>query len=95
MQEAVDREEKLAYKVGEDGDARYRVLETLAQAISGRRQEAIAGRAASGIEKEWEGDEEFYIGIDDAKCSIGWCPKETATGAAWPRSWCFWMLIAP
>lgn len=83
MQEAVDREEKLAYKVGEDGDARYRVLETLAQAISGRRQEAIAGRAASGIEKEWEGDEEFYIGIDDANRHeyAELAQKPTASGA--------------
>jgi hypothetical protein len=47
-------------------EKRLKVLETLAQSIAARRSEAIMGRASSGIEKEWEGDEEFYIGIDDA-----------------------------
>ena len=31
-----------------------------------KRKEAIAGRIASGIETEWQEDEEHYQGIDDA-----------------------------
>lgn len=34
--------------------------------LQGKRREAIAGRAASGIETEWTEDEEHYQGIDDA-----------------------------
>lgn len=34
--------------------------------LQGKRREAIAGRAASGIEEEWTEDEEHYQGIDDA-----------------------------
>lgn len=36
------------------------------QALLGKRQEAISGRVASGIETEWLEDEEHYQGIDDA-----------------------------
>lgn len=34
--------------------------------LLGKRREAIAGRAGSGIEEEWTEDEEHYQGIDDA-----------------------------
>lgn len=64
-------------------DKRRQVLDTLAQSICGRRAEAIQGRSSSGIEKEWEGDEEFYIGIDDANRHeyAETAQKPTASGA--------------
>lgn len=67
----------------EQAENRQAVLATLAQSICARRQEAIQGRAASGIEKEWEGDEEFYIGIDDANRHeyAETAQKPTASGA--------------
>ncbi len=34
--------------------------------LIGKRREAVAGRASSGIELEWSEDEEHYQGIDDA-----------------------------
>ena len=36
------------------------------QNLLSKRKEAIGGRAASGIEIEWQEDEEHYQGIDDA-----------------------------
>lgn len=47
-------------------EKRRRVLEELGTAIAQKRKEAIDGRVSSGIEKEWQDDEEFYLGIDDA-----------------------------
>lgn len=41
-------------------------LDKLGISLSRTRSEAIAGRADSGIEKEWLEDEEYYEGIDDA-----------------------------
>lgn len=38
--------------------------------LLGKRREAIAGRAGSGIEEEWTEDEEHYQGIDDANRSF-------------------------
>lgn len=38
--------------------------------LLGKRKEAIAGRAGSGIEEEWTEDEEHYQGIDDANRAL-------------------------
>jgi hypothetical protein len=42
------------------------ILEKLGLMIAAKRDEAIKGRLASGIEKIWTEDEEFYQGYDDA-----------------------------
>lgn len=42
------------------------LIEALEKSIITKRTEAINFRAASGIEKEWIEDEEFFEGIDDA-----------------------------
>lgn len=42
------------------------ILNALGATISKLRDEAVKGRAASGIEQEWLEDEEHYEGIDDA-----------------------------
>lgn len=50
---------------GIEEEDRIRILESLGTSLSAKRREAIAARAASGIENEWTGDEEFYQGYDD------------------------------
>ena len=40
--------------------------DTFLLSLIAKRKEAIAGRIASGIETEWQEDEEHYQGIDDA-----------------------------
>jgi hypothetical protein len=46
--------------------ARIERLQAFADALKEKRKKAIEGRAASGIEQEWQEDEEYYDGIDDA-----------------------------
>ena len=43
-----------------------RRLNGVITALARKRDKAITGRQASGIEQEWLEDEEFYLGIDDA-----------------------------
>lgn len=47
-------------------DTRAGILEKLGLSIAAKRKAAISGRQASGIEKIWTEDEEFYQGFDDA-----------------------------
>lgn len=41
-------------------------IESLGKIVSKKRGEAVSARKSSGIEKIWEEDEEYYLGIDDA-----------------------------
>lgn len=50
-------------------DALTRKVEAFGQSLAKKRQEAIDGRAASGIEDEWRAAEDAYQGIDDANRS--------------------------
>ena len=50
--------------IGEE--KRLSILTALSLSLSSKRREAMAARAASGVESDWEGDEEFYQGYDDA-----------------------------
>ena len=58
-------------------------LDALSLVLAKDRADAIAGREACGIEKEWIEDEEFYEGIDDANRNeaSGWRTKPAATGS--------------
>lgn len=47
-------------------ERRAELLDKLALAVSAKRKKAVTARQASGIEKVWEEDEEFYQGVDDA-----------------------------
>jgi hypothetical protein len=47
-------------------EVRAAVLDKLGEVIAGLRAEAIKGRQMLGIEKDWQADEEFYQGFDDA-----------------------------
>lgn len=49
-----------------DDEARFVILDALGQTLTSKRRDAVAARAACGIEDEWIGDEEFYQGYDDA-----------------------------
>ena len=40
-------------------------IDALATIVTQRRKEAIDARAASNIERVWQEDEEYYLGIDD------------------------------
>lgn len=59
---ALNREHALSEEQGEN----IPMLEALAIELAKTRSEAIEGRANSGIEEEWQEDEEYYEGIDDA-----------------------------
>ena len=47
-------------------DVRVAILDALGLSLATKRVAAMSARAASGIEDEWIGDEEFYQGYDDA-----------------------------
>lgn len=49
-------------------------LETLSGAVSSLRHEAVMGKRSCGIEDQWQEDEEYYSGVDDANRSEfkGW-----------------------
>lgn len=64
---------------------RFARLDSLGQALSKSRSEAIQGRAQSGVEQDWREDEEFYQGIDDANRGehrSTWHTKPMAQAAA-------------
>ena len=52
------------------------------QGLLAKRKEAIAGRLGSGIEMEWQEDEEHYQGIDDANRAF-----QNASNMAMPKRW--------
>jgi len=41
-------------------------IEKLTVSVVKKRSDAVQGRKNSGIEEEWQEDEDFYVGIDDA-----------------------------
>jgi hypothetical protein len=47
-------------------DLRIVILDALGASLSSKRRDAVSARATSGIESEWQGDEEFYQGYDEA-----------------------------
>lgn len=75
------------------------------QNLISKRSEAIGGRAGSGIEIEWQEDEEHYQGIDDANRQYQntwqltqpkrWAETGQASGAAPTRSVVFLNITRP
>lgn len=63
-------------------DQRIGILDALGLSLAAKRREAVSARAASGIESEWQGDEEFYQGYDDANRDefVNTASKPTASG---------------
>jgi hypothetical protein len=70
----MDLEDKIDEEMsGELGDmvaelraAKNARIESIGKLVTKRRDEAVSGRKATGIEQIWQEDEEYYIGIDDA-----------------------------
>lgn len=64
-------------------EALFTRLDAFGQALAATRSEAIEGREASGIEREWLEDEEFYEGIDDAnrRENAAWRSKPMGQGS--------------
>lgn len=60
------------------------VLDSLGLSLAAKRREAVAHKSASGIETEWQGDEEFYQGYDDANRSefVNTASKPIVSGSA-------------
>lgn len=54
-------------------------LDALGKIVALRRSEAVAARKESGIEKIWQEDEEYYLGIDDANRATATYTKSPAT----------------
>lgn len=68
---------------GED-DARISILDALGLSLTFKLAEAKSARAASGIEDDWIGDQEFYDGYDDLNRSefVKSASKPTSSGAS-------------
>lgn len=64
-------------------EQRIAILDALGLSLASKRREAVAARAASGIEDEWEEDESFYQGYDDANRSefVNTASKPLANGS--------------
>jgi hypothetical protein len=65
-------------------ESRLIILNALGLSLASKRTDAVAGRAASGIENEWLGDEEHYQGYDDANRHefVNTASKPTESGSS-------------
>lgn len=61
-----DLPDELQAQASDDLEARQQRLDTLSMLVARKRDEAVAGRAASGIEQIWQEDEDSYEGFDEA-----------------------------
>lgn len=91
---------------GEEGaKPNAELREQLLQTLLRKRRENIAGRQASGIETEWQEDEEHYQGVDDANRRYqaayrtsnvkGWAEERGAAGKGPTRSVIFLNITQP
>ena len=56
-------------------------IEQIGKDVAKKRDEAVKGRRQSGIEAIWEGDEEYYQGVDDAnRDSHPWVKSASTSG---------------
>ena len=51
------------------------IVQSLGQAIAGKRAEAISYRKSTGIEEQWKLDEEYYEGVIESDSSNNWTSK--------------------
>lgn len=68
MPQGIDQDlpDEIQEQVGDELDQKQKRIADLSMLVARKRDEAIAGRAASGIEQIWEEDEDSYEGFDDA-----------------------------
>jgi len=64
-----DLPDEILHAHAQDAEARSAKIAALSMVISRKRDEAVTGRANSGIEAEWAEDADAYEGIDDANRS--------------------------
>ena len=57
---------KTAVDKEEPSEDRISVLDSIGVMLSEKRRDAVSAKSQTGIEDEWEGDEEHYQGYDDA-----------------------------
>ena len=81
-----DLPEEIKGEMLADHEQKMARIEALAQVITRHRDEAVQGRADSGIEAEWIEDEESYQGIDDSNRSGGKMVKATTMSGGTTRS---------
>ena len=88
----------------QDQDLQEPERSTFLLSLLAKRKEAISARTASGIETEWEEDEEHYQGIDDANRAFAatssnstkrWATNERARTQEAVRSRVFLNITAP
>jgi hypothetical protein len=69
---------------------RITILDALGASFTSKRKDAVSARASSGIEDEWQGDEEFNQGYDAANrhefVNTASKPSETGTSSAPTRA---------
>ncbi len=58
--------EELQAELDRRAEEKMQRIEAFANSLVKKRDEAVKGRAATGIEQDWAEDEEYYQGIDDA-----------------------------
>lgn len=61
-----DLPDEIQAMAGDELALKQERLDTLSMLVARKRDEAVAGRAASGIEQIWQEDEDSYEGFDDA-----------------------------
>jgi hypothetical protein len=80
--------QQTAHTAADDGadELRISILNALGASLAAKRRDAMAARAASGIENEWEGDEAFYQGYDAANRHefVNTASKPTESGQSTP-----------
>lgn len=71
-------------KTKEDTEAgRLQQIQNLAESLLKKRDEAVAGRATSGIERRWREDEKAFDGLDETNTNPGMI--DYATGEAYHK----------
>lgn len=68
------------------GEARLAKIASLSMIVSSKRDDAVAGRANSGIEEEWTEDTEACEGVDDANRADQKFVKPSSTSGGLTRS---------
>ncbi len=88
----------------QDQDLQEPERSTFLISLLGKRKDAITARQASGIEQEWEEDEEHYNGVDDANrqyqatyagMAKRWATNDAPRKEAGTRSTVFLNITAP
>ena len=71
-------------EVAPEEELRVAILNALGLSLASKLTDAKAHRAASGVEDEWAGDQDFYTGYDDANRHefMKTASKPTASGAS-------------